>query len=85
MLEDFDIFPQIKRFSGASAGAMTAALLAVGYNSEEIEKALSQDLSTVFLGKYYIFLFWQFSNIAPKLRRISGYFENIIKRVRLVR
>ncbi|XP_071136375.1 uncharacterized protein [Mytilus edulis] len=49
LLEQLGIFPQIKRFAGTSAGAMTAALLAVGYNSNEIEESLSQDLSRIFL------------------------------------
>lgn len=50
LLEQLGIFPKIKRFAGTSAGAMTAALLAVGYNSNEIEESLSQDLSRIFLG-----------------------------------
>jgi len=42
----------VKRYAGASAGAMTAALLAVGYSSVEIEEFLSQDLSKIFLGTF---------------------------------
>ncbi|XP_071112062.1 uncharacterized protein [Haliotis cracherodii] len=49
VLEELGIWPQIRRLAGASAGAMTAALLAVGYNSRDIECFLSQDLSIVFL------------------------------------
>ena len=45
------MWPQIKRFAGSSAGGMTASLLAVGYNSQQIEEFLSQDLSKIFLGK----------------------------------
>ena len=41
---------QIKRFAGASAGAMTASLMAVGYNSKDIQGFLSQDMSKMFLG-----------------------------------
>lgn len=36
MLNDVGILPRIKRYAGASAGAMTAALLAVGYTPEEV-------------------------------------------------
>jgi predicted acylesterase/phospholipase RssA len=50
-LEEIGAYKNIKRFAGSSAGAMTAALLAVGYNSHEIEEFLSQDLSKIFLGK----------------------------------
>ncbi|KAL3832268.1 hypothetical protein ACJMK2_023928 [Sinanodonta woodiana] len=49
VLEQLGVMPQIKRYAGASAGAMTAALLAVGYNSDEIREFLSQDLSKIFL------------------------------------
>ncbi|XP_067650146.1 uncharacterized protein [Haliotis asinina] len=49
VLEELGIWPQIRRLAGASAGAMTATLLAVGYNSRDIEGFLSQDLSAVFL------------------------------------
>lgn len=49
VLEEIGVWPNIKRFAGSSAGAMTAALLAVGYNSFEIEQFLSQDLSKIFL------------------------------------
>ncbi|KAJ8314096.1 hypothetical protein KUTeg_008657 [Tegillarca granosa] len=52
LLEDLKIDKQIKRYSGASAGAMTAALLAVGYNAAEIKDFLSQDLSHIFLGMF---------------------------------
>lgn len=45
------MYKNVKRYAGASAGAMTASLLAVGYNSYEIEEFLSQDLSKIFLGK----------------------------------
>jgi hypothetical protein len=34
---------------------MTAALLAVGYKSTEIEESLGQDLSKIFLGKLIIY------------------------------
>lgn len=46
-LEKHGIMQNIKRFAGSSAGAITAALLAIGYNSfdvEEIMKVNMQDL-----------------------------------------
>ena len=52
VLEDLGIWPQVKRFAGSSAGGMTASLLAIGYNSYQIEEFLSQDLSKIFLGKF---------------------------------
>nr|XP_022306873.1 uncharacterized protein LOC111113157 isoform X3 [Crassostrea virginica] len=48
-LEELGIMNQIKRFAGASAGAMTASLMAVGYNSKDIQGFLSQDMSKMFL------------------------------------
>ena len=50
MLEEIGAYKNIKRFAGTSAGAMAAALFAVGYNSYEMEKFLRQDLSELFLG-----------------------------------
>lgn len=50
VLEEVGIWKQIKRLAGTSAGAMTAALLAVGYNSRDLEKFLSQDLNKIFVG-----------------------------------
>lgn len=66
LLEDIGMFSKIKRFAGTSAGAMTAALLAVGYNSGEIEEALSQDLSRIFLDASYGIL-----SLLPNL--LTGY------------
>ncbi|XP_076470074.1 uncharacterized protein LOC143300350 [Babylonia areolata] len=48
-LEELGLWPKIRRLAGSSAGAMTASLLAVGYDSYQIEEFLSQDLSQVFL------------------------------------
>ena len=42
----------IKRLAGASAGAMFATLLAIGYNSYEIEEFLGMNLREYFLGKF---------------------------------
>ncbi|PVD30055.1 hypothetical protein C0Q70_09316 [Pomacea canaliculata] len=49
VLEELDLWKNIRRLAGASAGAMTAALLAVGYNSDQLEKFLSQGLAGIFL------------------------------------
>lgn len=40
ILEDFDIFRTVKKVAGSSAGAITAALLALGYKSKEIKDIL---------------------------------------------
>ncbi len=50
VLEEVGLWKQVRRLAGASAGAMTAALLAVGYNSHDLEAFLSQDLSKIFVG-----------------------------------
>ncbi|KAK7108929.1 uncharacterized protein [Littorina saxatilis] len=49
VLEETGLWGNVRGLAGASAGAMTAALLAVGYNSYELEEFLSQDLSQIFL------------------------------------
>ncbi|XP_038077329.1 uncharacterized protein LOC119745177 [Patiria miniata] len=49
VLEELGYWGNIKRFAGASAGSMVAALMAVGYNSHDIEAFLSGDISKVFL------------------------------------
>ena len=41
---------QVRRFAGASAGSMVAALLAVGYDSHQIQHFLSDRVDKVFLG-----------------------------------
>ncbi|XP_021350464.1 uncharacterized protein LOC110448514 isoform X2 [Mizuhopecten yessoensis] len=84
VLEEIGAFPKVKRLAGASAGAMTAALLAVGYNSYEIEEFLSQDLSHYFLDAS----FGYFSLLPNLLRgygwnpgnRIYEWFGSVIKK-----
>ncbi|XP_033762792.1 uncharacterized protein LOC117344229 isoform X2 [Pecten maximus] len=68
VLEEIGAFSKIKRLSGASAGAMTAALLAVGYNSYEIEEFLSQDLSHYFLDASFGYF-----SLLPNLVRGYGW------------
>ena len=53
MLENLGVWPQIRRLAGASAGAMWAVLLGVGYTSYDVEQFLSLDLKTYFLGEIY--------------------------------
>jgi len=47
-LENVGILPKLKRFSGASAGAMAAAFIALGYSADEMEVLLSEDLQPLF-------------------------------------
>jgi NTE family protein len=48
-LEEKQLMKNIKCFAGASAGAITAALLAVGMNSSEIQKEMSEVNFETFL------------------------------------
>ncbi|KAL3832371.1 hypothetical protein ACJMK2_024021 [Sinanodonta woodiana] len=66
VLEEIDLMKHIKRYAGTSAGAMTAALLAVGYSADEIREFLSQDLSQVFIDHSYGYL-----SLLPNL--LSGF------------
>ncbi|XP_022101338.1 uncharacterized protein LOC110984974 isoform X4 [Acanthaster planci] len=52
VLEELGYWENIKRFAGASAGSMVAALVAVGCNSHEIETFLRGDIQKVFLGVF---------------------------------
>ncbi|XP_038078143.1 uncharacterized protein LOC119745681 [Patiria miniata] len=49
VLEELGYLGNIKRFAGASAGSMVAALASVGYDSHDIEKFLRGDITKVFL------------------------------------
>ena len=51
VLEEAGIWRRVKRIAGTSAGAMTAALLAVGYDSYHLEKVFSSDIQNVMTGK----------------------------------
>ncbi|XP_067649301.1 uncharacterized protein [Haliotis asinina] len=48
-LEEIGALPKIRRMAGASAGAMVACLVAVGYRWYEIEDFLGQNLADIFL------------------------------------
>ncbi|XP_061186008.1 uncharacterized protein LOC133194074 isoform X5 [Saccostrea echinata] len=65
-LEELNLMEQIKRFAGASAGAMTASLLAVGFDSKEIQGFLSQNMAKMFLDAKFGVL-----SLLPNL--LSGY------------
>ncbi|XP_069107479.1 uncharacterized protein YqhO-like [Argopecten irradians] len=69
VLEEIGLYPQIKRFSGTSAGAITAALLAAGYNSYEIEKFMKNDISMNLMldGSFP----WRMATYIPRL--FNGY------------
>ena len=43
-----------RRYAGASAGAIVAALAAVGYNSAEIREVLQLNLEELLLGRLNI-------------------------------
>ncbi|XP_071803371.1 uncharacterized protein [Asterias amurensis] len=49
VLEKAGVWPQIRKLGGASAGAMWAVLLGVGYTSHDVEEFLSLDLKSYFL------------------------------------
>ncbi|XP_038060130.1 uncharacterized protein LOC119731155 [Patiria miniata] len=49
VLEEVGIAKNLKRFSGASIGAMMTSFLALGYDSYEIEEMCAFDASTLFM------------------------------------
>jgi NTE family protein len=50
-LEEKKLFQKVKRFAGASAGAITAALLAIGMSADELDEQMSSVDFATFLGK----------------------------------
>lgn len=50
-LEEKKLFQKVKRFAGASAGAITAALLAIGMSADELDKQMSSVDFATFLQK----------------------------------
>lgn len=50
-LEEKKLFQGVKRFAGASAGAITAALLAIGMNANELDEQMSNVDFATFLQK----------------------------------
>ncbi|XP_021371581.1 uncharacterized protein LOC110462082 isoform X2 [Mizuhopecten yessoensis] len=68
VIEDLGFMQNIKRFAGTSAGAITAALVAVGYTSKEVDEFLSQDLNTILLDHK-----WGILSLLPSLRKDFGW------------
>jgi len=50
-LEEKQLFQNVKRFAGASAGAITAALLAIGMGADELDEQMSSVDFSTFLQK----------------------------------
>ncbi|WP_297417485.1 patatin-like phospholipase family protein [Clostridium sp.] len=50
-LEEKQLFQKVKRFAGASAGAITAALLAIGMSADELDEQMSSVDFATFLQK----------------------------------
>lgn len=50
-LEEKQLFQKVRRFAGASAGAITAALLAIGMNADELDEHMSSVDFATFLQK----------------------------------
>lgn len=50
-LQEKQLFQKVKRFAGASAGAITASLLAIGMSAEELDKQMSSVDFSTFLQK----------------------------------
>lgn len=56
-MEELGIKP--KRLAGASAGAITCAMIAVGYTADEMMEYMSMDLQAILLGRvawHYIYV-----------------------------
>lgn len=51
MLENAGIMKNVKRVAGASAGAIIATLIALGYDSSELREFLEQDLRRILVGE----------------------------------
>ena len=54
VLESAGILRGIKRVAGASAGAIIAALISLGYDSRDLREFLEQDLRRILVGRFYI-------------------------------
>ncbi|XP_063421295.1 uncharacterized protein LOC134706357 isoform X1 [Mytilus trossulus] len=65
-LEEHGILKQIHRFAGASAGAISAALFAVGFNSYDVEHIMKVDLEPIICDAPYGYF-----SLIPNM--ISGY------------
>ena len=52
VLESAGILKNIKRVAGASAGAIIATLIALGYDSQDLREFLEQDLRRILVGEF---------------------------------
>ncbi|XP_048773630.2 uncharacterized protein LOC125678888 [Ostrea edulis] len=66
-LEELGILKKIKRIAGTSVGSMTACMLALGYNSQEIRKVMKKDFSTFFDARF------GHLSLLPNLLRYFGW------------
>ncbi|KAK6167414.1 hypothetical protein SNE40_021448 [Patella caerulea] len=73
-LDEIGVMKNIKRVAGASAGAMTAALIIVGYTPDEIEDFLGNNISDVFIDHSC-----GYCSLLPNL--LSGYGWNPGKKI----
>ncbi|CAL1546595.1 unnamed protein product [Lymnaea stagnalis] len=67
-LEEIGMMSQIRRIGGSSAGAITAALVALGYSARDIEVFLSDNIEDVFLDHSCGYL-----SLLPNLIRKFGW------------
>ena len=69
VLEDRDILQNVNSFAGTSAGAITALMLALGYNSKEIfDIALNKNFKDLLKNEFLPVAIW-------KLRKDKGWYE----------
>ncbi|BFZ23318.1 hypothetical protein BsWGS_26357 [Bradybaena similaris] len=67
-LEELNILPKIKRVGGSSAGAITAALVALGYTPRDIYSFMSENVEDIFLDHSCGYL-----SLIPNLLRRWGW------------
>ncbi|XP_066288768.1 uncharacterized protein YqhO-like isoform X2 [Branchiostoma lanceolatum] len=76
VLEDAGILPQIKRFAGTSAGAITAALLAIGLTPQEmLQELIAKNLLDVVLDARFKALNW-----IPFMKRLIQVIDVVAKK-----
>ncbi|GAB1601046.1 uncharacterized protein LOC115216501, partial [Argonauta hians] len=83
VLEQVGVLNKTKRVSGASAGAMLAALISIGVSSDEILEYLSQDIGKLMLDHK-----WGYLSLLPNLlqdygwnpgKKIDEWFRNVFR------
>lgn len=68
VLNNLGVLDKVKRLSGASAGAMLAALISVGFSEDEILDFLAQDVGRIFLDHK-----WGYFSLLPNLVNLYGW------------